>query len=160
MGADLCIWSLGWPKDKKLNWKAGKKAIDALEDCQNYSKEELHNYLEDIQNSFKVLPKGGVSSLSREVVIFDCGHFWNLITGGMSWGETPTELGNAIGAFESDAPQVLSAIGFDWGECMTDWKAILIKVLEHLPKHYPALLGLDDNLDPILERLLKHPKEA
>lgn len=160
MGADMLVWSLAWLKDKKLDWEAGKKAIDALEVDEdntsfNYSREELHNYLEEIKGSFEV-KKNYVSACGRETVVYDCGSFWMLITGGMSWGDSPTELGNAIAAFETDAEHVLEAVGFNWGECMTDWRSLLLKILGCIPKQLPKLIGLDETLDPILERMLKH----
>ena len=61
MGADLCMVHLIWDTERKLNWKAGHKAIDRLKkDAQgrieddsglHHSPQTMHSSLDNVQEA-------------------------------------------------------------------------------------------------------------
>ena len=124
MGADLLLMCFSIPKDKKLE-TAKKELIKAinnlsLEDrntiLQYYDNvygdihEQNKNLLDDAINEFKEIVKDTFERLNyRDVARIGHKNEWLYITGGMSWGDQPTET---YGYFEKLCylpPKVLQA---------------------------------------------------
>lgn len=158
MGADMCIVCLYWDRKRKLNWKAGIKAIKALKYIKNedgvmlvasdagmdYKQETLLGYLKDLEDS----------SGRRDVWEANFGHLSVLITGGMTWGDDPSDLYTAITALQEVDYDILRAVGFELPEDDTDYRELLMKVLK-VKEILPLLIGLDKHLDTLVEKKLK-----
>lgn len=157
MGADLLIWALTWDRSRKLNWRAGRDRVikllnkdQEIEDASGIilTKENVLGYIEEV--------KAGVEGRTREGTILEILHMNVLVSGGMSWGDDPTELGNAIHELlEIDNSSILQAIGFDQDNI--DYKDLVKKILKNKPI-LPTLLGLDKDLDKLIARELGESK--
>jgi hypothetical protein len=162
MGADLLLTTLVWDKDRKLNWKAGHTAIDALQtyddenhepsenghlecDTPELTKEELHDLLDNV--------KQATEDNFRDASIMFIGHLNILYSGGMSWGDSPSEIYDAINTV-SEFSSVTEAVGLDTPEDLINYKGVVDKLMKNKAT-LPLLLGLDKDLDKILEQKLK-----
>jgi hypothetical protein len=149
MGADFCLWTVSWPKSAELNWDAGMAVVDGMDedklDGSGLDKDGLKGCVEEL--------KSAVVGFHREAAILEFAHLNVLITGGMSWGDTPTELSTAMQAME-DFSSVLAAIGFDQDN--EDYKSLLKKVLA-LPGLAPQCMGVDERLDELVADALRTP---
>lgn len=176
MGADFFYYALTWLKDQKLDWEAGKAHIRKL--AEDYKKEaegghrptlgenyedpedegerpvltdsgcdytvsDMELSLEDIQS--------GIAGSRRDCNVCQLGHLQILLTGGMSWGDDPTDLCHAMQAV-LDCDGLAQAIGFNQFEY--DYKAMVDKIVE-IPAVLPMILHLDDDLDKLIEPKLK-----
>ena len=74
-----------------------------------------------------------------------------MITGGMSWGGSPTDFLNTLSDLEEF--DVIQACGFS---TQTDWKKLFFLVLDKAGSTVlPKLMGLDPDLDIIIRAKLK-----
>jgi len=157
MGADMLIQELSWDKTRKLDWEAGRSCLDSLtEDDFDGTGLDKKDYLPKLQ-ALEVAAK----DTHREAVILQYGHLKVLLTGGISWGDSPSDLYNDINdLIELAQGKVLEAIGFDLDN--HDYKSILMKVLGVMKesKQLPCLIHLDPQLDPMLETMLKSGPET
>jgi len=149
MGADLLIHTLMWDKKRKLDFKAGHRVIDEMDDDDSLNaecvcKEDLHAALKDVEDSLDG---------SRDAFTFDLLHLNVFITGGMSWGDSPTETYNSVQNLVS-FPQVLDAVGINLDEDLFDYKALVMRILKNR-ELLPMLLGKDKHLDTLIEGRLK-----
>lgn len=143
MGADLIMSVLAEPADPnvKLNWAAGDELIDAtvdpavleewftsLDECGGLEDVELDDDLQPNHAQLKEAVKAIFTKLKEEVINPDgfpardvttlqVRDLWLTISGGMSWGDSPTEACeymDAAGYF----PEILKEIGFvlDWDQ--------------------------------------------
>jgi len=142
MGADFCLVAAIMDVDKKPNWKAALRYIrEDFSDIDNHDPEELVEHL----RNFIALWNGG----SRDTGVLYTGHLKMLCTGGMTWGDDPTDSHSTIWSL-MDAG-VLDAAGFSDGP---NYKEILLKVLEN-KEILPLLVGTDPELDKMVEERLK-----
>jgi hypothetical protein len=159
MGADMLVEVLSWDKDQKLDWEAGIKYLNGLDDEVIEKNEDLPpgSDKESILSSLKLVRQAVEGDL-REAVILHFGNLKILLTGGMSWGDSPSELYDDMYDMECIAG-LFDAIGFNQDEF--DYKSILMKVLKVLKdsKQLPVLLHLDKHLDAMLEAMLKSGKK-
>ena len=157
MGADLCMYILTWDKDSssKLNWDAGFKAIQDIDEkiIEECSLEKIE-YITNLQYL-----KDSIEDGNSDTACITVGHLNIMATGGMSWGESPTETFNAIANLdilngdEFDYLDILEIIGFNHSNC-PDYKKLLLMVLEQ-KDILPVLLGRDDFLDKLITERLK-----
>jgi hypothetical protein len=140
MGADFIFWAVSLPKNQKPNWKAGERYIDKYEDVD--ARSSLRSRLKNFQLAW--------SNQHRESGFMTICHLEVLVSGGMSWGDTPTDLGNDINDLSDSG--VLEACGFDLDDI--DYKAILLKIL-NVKGIAPLLVGIDDTLDELVEKKLR-----
>ena len=155
MGADFLYYALTWANDKKLNWDAGFKLIKTLDDealednC--VSKETLTEDLEYIKDIIVN------QNYPRDMSITNIAHLNVLFTGGMSWGDDPSDTHRIISNLccGSD-PYILEAVGF-WIDDY-DYKKILMKVLDDHPEILPTLIKIDEHMDNIISQRLKKEK--
>ena len=163
MGADFISSTLTWDKNRKLDWDAGFELIKKIakesfdpefhEDIGEvpvdsnglYTYAEIKEFLAEIRN----IVEG--KQYNREATIFNVGHLNILITGGMSWGDSPSELYNTLCGFY-DVDELDVTIGFNLDDI--DYKALLLKILEH-QEILPLIIGLDEDLDKMVEVYLK-----
>jgi hypothetical protein len=161
MGADMLLTSLSWDRGQKLDWAAGrtrlarlaKKVFDNEDLPPGTDKKSLLASLD--------LVKRAVENDHREGVVFQFGHLNILFTGGMSWGDTPSDLYTDINDLITiDNGGVVDAIGFD--RDLFNYKEILLKILKAMndSKQLPCLLHLDSHLDTMLEEMLKYGKKG
>ncbi len=127
MGADLLIAHLWAEPDTEFDWEAGRRIAGELSDAEVLHVLEACPWLPDEAGD------ADVPTLCREridnhlTIIAECftdPHVRNLtwvdtpdgkwrcwITGGMSWGDSPSDLWDAVNEL-SWAPKVLAAVGF------------------------------------------------
>jgi hypothetical protein len=139
-----------------LDWEAGKACLDSLtEDDFDGTGLVKKDYLPKLESL-----KAAVKDRHREAVVLQYGHLKVLLTGGMSWGDSPSDLYNDMNdLIELAQGRVLEAIGFDLDD--HDYKSILMKILGVMKesKQLPCLIHLDSQLDPILETMLRSGPE-
>lgn len=157
MGADLCMQWLIWEKDVPLDWGAGDAFLLAKAkenfDPENHEATveetpvddgEMYSYLEmkaDLDSLKSILKNG-----SRDCYYLEIKHLCMMCTGGMSWGDSPTDSYDLISRI-SEVVGLQEAIGFFQYK---DYKSILGKVLD-VPAVRPMIMGLDDDLDKMIE---------
>ena len=122
MGADFLVDYLWIKQPHTPNWLAAKEEIELLSDkqladwCENYFwslfiedpasdaiRSELFALNSEIEEIWLNVP--------RDCLILDVGPYAILITGGMSWGDEPTESYTTIAKW-SALPLVPNAAGF------------------------------------------------
>lgn len=151
MGADLLLSWLACDKDRKLNWKAGHAVIDALEDDDlnteggDYSKESLHEDLKSLEEA--------AAGKYRDASVIPIGRLNVLMTGGMSYGDSPGDTFEVIGHL-AEFGDILEAVGFDSKEDLFDYRGLLGKILKNKAL-VPLLMGVDPFLDKLLEKKLR-----
>lgn len=148
MGADMLIYTLAWKDSVKLDWAAGARWLDELtieqlnaavrEPTCGFDLEEavkdavgavevdgpaadwqsavievrkqLHALLRDLKDRF--------DNNYRDVATLAFGEWRLLVTGGMSWGDVPSDTAELIDDLTSDwwplGDQLLEAVGFGW----------------------------------------------
>ena len=161
MGADMCIAYLVKNRKRKLNWKAGERAIKNLkyEKDENgvlvatacsgldMKQETLIGYLANIEEACK--------GRRRDADIIEIGGNEVLFTGGMTWGDSPSDLYDAICQLDDMDGDILGSVGFHQDEDRKDWKTVVKKILKNRTL-LPTLLGLDDDLDKMISKELKN----
>jgi hypothetical protein len=106
MGADLCLTYVTIRRDKKPNWDAGQAAINRLDkkwkaavkrdpdfvpDEDTFGGRDAEDIISDLKADLSDL-KEGVKGLRRDMTTIIVG-IWDIyVTGGMSWGDDPTDL--------------------------------------------------------------------
>lgn len=129
MGADLILAHIWTTKpDSELDWDAARSAIEALtvddvdseshyswndaevptDDEEFLSKKVRPGVRNDLEE-FKSLWQASLSNLPRDADMCTMGPVRALITGGMSWGDSPTETWDLLSRLPDS---VLKAIGF------------------------------------------------
>lgn len=151
MGADMLVNLVYHEDGKKLNWKAGHKEIDRLikvwgENIPNSvswmsdPKDELHSMLTELQEA--------IESERRDICNLTFPPYQIYLTGGMSWGDNPTEIYQSFQTL-SEEDSILAAVGLN--PTMIDFHAILKKILKNKAL-IPLLTGIDKDLDVLLEK--------
>lgn len=111
MGADFCCWIIEHKKSIKLNWAKGKEYVKkhkrAIE-AQDISIEEINGHIERLKNAYEY---------QGDCALFQNRGYIMLITGGMSWGDCPTDTATAISVLQevninNANISILGAIGF------------------------------------------------
>lgn len=154
MGADLLIISVPYPSDKdwKPDFERGRAFIKELREewekgGQSDAEEEAES-LESYLDEFEEIWEGG----RRDTTTHTFGAQDAIITGGMSWGDNPTESYSVISYL--DEYNVLEACGFY--PPVIDWKKLFELALDKGgSKLLPLLMGLDPDLDAIIKEKLK-----
>ena len=103
MGADLILSFLYIEKDKQPNWEAGKKALAGLLENEDEDPLPTEKDIEDLFNAW--------ADKYRDAVLVNIGEYAVLISGGMSWGDDPTDTYAVIDRV-ANYPQVYEAMGF------------------------------------------------
>lgn len=153
MGADMCLAYLVKTPNRKINYEAGHKYINKMKENENgsvgddpdreYDRDALHGFLKDVEEQL-----GGRTTADIGVAGFDM-----YITGGMSWGDDPSELYTAICALDDADGGILKATGFNRSECFIDYASLFKKILK-TKELLPQLMGLDKRLDEMVEASL------
>jgi len=168
MGADLTLAWLIHNKDTFPNWDAGRAKLQELaeielktdpNDCydEDTSLEDIYITdspeitLAEAQESIDYLE--GADDL-RDFSSVTLGHFTMLISGGMSWGDNPTESFTHLDLVGWLPNQVLEAMGFYTGD-IPDYKTFTEQILDLHPKILPSLMGLNPEFNDIIEARLK-----
>ena len=125
MGADLLIWTLAIPRSEVPDWDAGRKWVRTEQErCAEvataegipigeviltshgeYTADELLEAIDYAEIAF--------NHDSRELCWFLFGEWELFQTGGLSWGDDPTNLSPAFQKLQ-DEGELLKAIGFKW----------------------------------------------
>lgn len=153
MGADMLVACFYEPMDDIFiaDWNKGHAFIDKLTDKQLLNvehlgedsdtiKKALHDNLNSVKNAYK--------GNDRELTILEFPPYKVYLTGGMSWGDSPTELFNDINDLE--AIGALDEVGFN---NVIDYKAIVKKILKQ-KTILPMLMSLDKDFDSLISRAL------
>lgn len=163
MGADMLVAYFYEINDKKIKprWKKGfrfiqreyKKwvkqdsvpnAIDHL-GFPDQARDYLTKALTEIQNGYEGQRRDLNSITIEPYTIY--------ITGGMSWGEEPTELFNFIN--DLNELEILEICGFN---PVINYKGIVDSILKGLGKSLTLLIGLDTTLDDMLAAKMRKRK--
>lgn len=119
MGADLLIRAIALPFDVEPDWHAARKHIWACDNVESLDPDQYFDEgasLDDVQKELidalnELIPVLDGSGWARDIDCLPfCGH-WLWITGGMSWGDSPTDTYDFIRQAETCG--ALSAAGFD-----------------------------------------------
>jgi hypothetical protein len=122
MGADMLIIGYAIQRGREPDWDRAREAAEKIDyEQESYVRsgtdlEEVRGKLDELETAFT---RG-----DRELGILDLADLRLYVTGGMSWGDSPTELWSA---FELPSP-VIRAAGFVDG-------------LEHRAHPDPAVMG-------------------
>ncbi|MGV0985031.1 MAG: hypothetical protein ACOYB2_10780 [Limnohabitans sp.] len=119
MGADLLLHHVWIAKGKEPDWQAAKDAIAAMDDekVQKLAEQEMvdddvpayrEQLLADIAEVEDVWHKDRRTAYKCPLGPIDC-----LITGGISWGDSPDEFFDVVGRF-LETPAVEAAGFFVW----------------------------------------------
>lgn len=134
----------------KPNWKAGEDIINSYTQTPPDA-DYLGDDLKEVKNillSQLAEVKGAYEEGSRELTDIVIGPYTIYVTGGMSWGDPPTDLFNYISILNTLF--ILDACGFNK---VIDYKLILEKILTH-KEVLPLLVGLNPDLDKMISSAL------
>lgn len=164
MGADMLVSCFSEPMDNefKPDWDAARKwiedqsavwiktdtlprEIDWMGDPEDAGK-QLLGYLETVQQAYE--------AGSRELTSLEFPPYRIHLTGGMSWGDDPSELFQPINILNE--LNLLDMCGFN---TTLNYKKIVEKMLPIVEDHHPLLIGLDPDLDALLEKEFKNGKK-
>ena len=160
MGADMLMYTATYPSEGFVpDWDKGEALIKNLaqdqgfldEYCYEDAEEGYATFMDKLTEFLDVFNAG-----RRDEVRENLGSITILMSGGMSWGETPTDLGDIIG--DLDRYGILDACGFN---DRTNWKTLFDLVLDKAGSMVlPKLMGLDPKLDTIVKNKLKGGSDA
>lgn len=169
MGADLCLAWLIHDKDITPNWDAGRAKLQELAEIE-LKTDPNGCYDEDTSLEDVYMTDGGpeityaeaLESIDyienaegkRDFSSVTLGHFTMLISGGMSWGDDPTDSFEHLDRIGRLPAEVLTEMGF-YAESVPDYKEYLNKILNLHPEILPTLPGLDPEFDGMIEARLK-----
>lgn len=118
MGADMFISALAARRGTSLDWDTAELAIRALDRLELERIADELGWDEDDDDVAERL-RGAVQAVrkaltggSRELDVLEFGTWDIYVTGGLSWGDSPTDLFDAFWAL--DASGLATAIGFSW----------------------------------------------
>lgn len=161
MGSDLLLEFVWMEHGQKPNWKAGRARIKAIVDKIKETGEfptdldhfdSVEKVKECLTSDFKLLFDTWTEPDNyRDVVRLEFPPWDIIITGGESFGDSPTELFNAINDLSNS--MVLDACGFN--PDTPNYKKLLETTLDSVPKVLPALIGIDKVLDEMVEKRIK-----
>jgi len=136
MGADLILAATALRSGKQPDWAAAESWIEGL------NEESLGNFadifsLDDEDEDLKERLKGHLADFRegidddrwRDLTWITVGPYKVYVSGGMSWGDSPTESFNAIN--ELVASGVLTAAGFDDDQPWATIETIARQILGH-----------------------------
>jgi hypothetical protein len=155
MGADMIMYTASYPSEGfEPDWDKGEEVIKELSKDQGFldeycydSEEEGYELFMSKFTEFQDAYNGKRRDEARENV----GAITIMMSGGMSWGESPSDLGDIMGDLERY--DILDACGFN---DRTDWKKLFDLVLDKGgSKLLPLLMGIDPKLDTIVANKLK-----
>jgi hypothetical protein len=118
MGADTFIAALAAPRGASLDWDAAERAIRALGEKEL---ERIADELgweegdDDVAEQLRAAVQAVREALaggSRELDVLEFGTWDLFLTGGLSWGDTPSDLFDVFGALQASG--LAYAIGFSW----------------------------------------------
>ena len=156
MGQDMIIYTTWYPREGFTpDWAAGEALIKSLAQDQNFLDEYCYDddsaaaeedWLAKLEEFKEAYCNG-----RRDMARYDMGPITVIMTGGPSWGDSPTELADLMGDLEQH--EILIECGF---ENEPDWKKMFQLTLEKAgSKVLPKLIGLDPHLDEIVKQKLK-----
>jgi hypothetical protein len=116
MGADMFIAALAAPRGASLDWDAAEPAIRAF-DREELGRiaDELGCDDDDVAEQLRAAVQAAREALaggSRELDVLEFGTWDLFLTGGLSWGDTPSDLFDVFGALQASG--LAYAIGFSW----------------------------------------------
>ncbi len=131
--------------EAKMRFEAGdiEGAEVEVDDGGIFSCDKIIRYLDTLEEAYA----GG----ARDSMFITIGHLRVFITGGMSWGDSPSDTFEAISSLQQ-IPEIWNKLGFDNDNI--NYKEILEKVVS-TPSTVPILTGIDPTLDKMLESRLK-----
>lgn len=123
MGADLLLEAVWSRVDTELDYESGKRIAQTLAEDAVRRLREQAPYLEDSSaeevreraaDMVQMVQEGFDPAMyARDVFTLRSpdGRWWVHLTGGTSWGDSPSELFDALNELAA-VPEVLAAIGF------------------------------------------------
>lgn len=170
MGEDFCYCALTSLPGQKLNWNAGFKKLKELA-YREYKGAWASGAVEEIEDEcdYPIVCESGIDRKLCEMEAAledvkeavagnrrDCGSesiggVDILVSGGMTWGDDPTDTYTSISKLE-DCGGILEAVGFYPN--IPDYRTMLERILT-VKNALPELMGLDEELDKMIEPVLK-----
>ena len=138
----------------KPNWNKGHSYIDNLTDKQLTDVEYLGEDPDDLSNTIKKALHDKLNSVkdtykgSRELTTLEFPPYKVFLTGGVSWGDSPSDIFNDIS--DLDLVGVLEEVGFN---NVIDYKKIVDKILKQKVV-LPMIMSLDKDLDALISKTL------
>jgi len=147
MGAEMIIDSVTYPREGFTpDWKAGQDYIKNLGKEGTIIEDDIEYLLEELEQFKEAFTTG-----TRESTVHTVSSYYVLLTGGSTWGNSPTELSGCIGNLNEHS--ILDACGFYQDR---DWKGILDKVIDEGGSTLlPLLMNFDPELDILIRKKLK-----
>jgi hypothetical protein len=105
--------------------------------------EALHRYLDEVETAYR--------TYSKELTYLEFMPYRVWITGGMNYGDSPTELYNTLMLLNSIS--VLEATGLN--PTLPNHGKIVRKLVKRKDLQ-PLLIGVDSELDAILDKEMRH----
>lgn len=164
MGNNFVTEVIWYRKGDLLNFKTGHDYIDGFSDdeiahiadstgrMEETVRDHLHACLRQIEGLF------GPSDHDLDYTEYEFPPYNIYVTGGDSWGNDPTELFTYISELvtaDFNGKNVLEVCGLN-PETL-DYREILMKILS-TKALIPLLIGIDKNLDLIIEKEILHGK--
>ncbi len=121
MGADLLVYVLEMDKGEEPDWEAARRKAEEM-DTEELLDTEYRFYHEEGEDSMKEMLMEDLETIEmwwtetrpRNLLKYPLRHTEVLITGGMSWGDLPTESAEVISRVMSpESRHVLEAAGFN-----------------------------------------------
>lgn len=122
MGADLTISTIATAAGTaELDWAGAEKTLDQVASTADFGWDEYDLEIADVdpENLAELIEygRGVIEDLrtaldSRYTSVIEVGDYWVHLSGGLSWGDSPTDEYNAIAAACGLPRQVLCAAGF------------------------------------------------
>lgn len=120
------------------NTVASKKNVNAIQEC-------LKKYLKEVQVAY--------AGNHREVTRLEFKPYRIFISGGMSWGDSPSELMNVLN--DLTCTDILEVTGLN--PDLPNGVGILRKLVKK-PDLQPLLIGIDNDVDKMLDIEMRKPK--
>jgi hypothetical protein len=158
MGADMCFSLFYEPSDMpfKPDWNKGFKAIDSyikagkishfdyISDDPKTLKSALYEKLTNVKNAYE--------NGSRELTELYLSPYKIYVTGGMSWGDAPSDLYTDINDLENI--DILIDVGFNE---VPDYQKIVENILSK-KEILPLLMSINPVLDTLISKEMKKGK--
>lgn len=173
MSSDFLLTWISWLDADKLDWDAGLAKLkefaeeirdenpdefDSLDEVTmtecDYTYEELRSAYEELRTAINEATKYGYVPASTAYVVIGGLHMF--ITGGESWGDSPTEFFDVLDKVSRpvEPEEVNEVIGLDPDVVAMPSDLMRCLVKDH-PKEQPLLIGVNKKLDEMITKELK-----
>ncbi len=131
MGADFLCYVIGMPIGEEPRWHVSEKEMKEAAKRYKKSRDDdspVTDVAEDLRHRIRELRDAWGGGYCREAAVFQRGHEKILVTGGMSWGDDPTDLSSTIqDLYDAELIDILGFDDFDLDDNLFDNLNLLLK---------------------------------